>query len=204
MKKLIICVPDEMAALVREWKKWIPEMTIIQEETCDDQPKRVKQKRDKEEKPDPNPCIIKSDAERLIQRVTLIFNKVERLNGQRINTSARGHEGSYTFAVNVEGIKKALNDLLTNHKQKIEDYLRDKQNCESMTVVCPLVGYILNSHTMNSCNLQLSDIAFALKDFYGESTAVNYLSKKLKSQEAEVLFNTLMGLLKRYRKVELS
>ena len=22
MKKLIICVPDEMAALVREWKKW--------------------------------------------------------------------------------------------------------------------------------------------------------------------------------------
>jgi hypothetical protein len=73
-----------------------------------------------------------------------------------------------------------------------------------MTVVCPMVGYILKSHTMNSSNIQLSDIAFALKDFYGESTAVNYLSKKLKSQEAEVLFNTLMGLLKRYRKVELS
>lgn len=44
MKKLIICVPDEMAALVREWKKWIPEMTIIQEETVVDQPKRVKEK----------------------------------------------------------------------------------------------------------------------------------------------------------------
>ena len=45
MRKLIICVPDEMAALVREWKKWIPEMTIVQEETCDDQPKRVKRER---------------------------------------------------------------------------------------------------------------------------------------------------------------
>ena len=51
MKKLTICVPDEMAALVREWKKWIPEMTIIQEETVVDQTKRIKVKRDKEEKP---------------------------------------------------------------------------------------------------------------------------------------------------------
>ena len=45
MRKLIICVPDEMAALVREWKKWIPEMTIVQDETCDDQPKQVKRER---------------------------------------------------------------------------------------------------------------------------------------------------------------
>ena len=201
MKKITLCVPDEMAALVRQWKKWIPEMTIIQEETCDDHPKRVREKRDKEVKADPNSGIFMSDAERLIQRVVHIFNKVETLNGQRITTSARGHEGSYTFIVNVDGIKKALNDLIKNHKAKIEDYLRDKQNCESMTVVCPMVGYILRSHTMNSSNVQLSDIAFALKDFYGESTAVNYLSKKLRSQEAEVLFNTLLGLLKRYKKV---
>ena len=200
MKKITLCVPDEMAALVRQWKKWIPEMTIIQEETCDDQPKRVREKRDKEVKADPNSGIFMSDAERLIQRVIHIFNKVETLNGQRITTSARGHEGSYTFIVDVEGIKKALNDLIKNHKAKIEDYLRDKQNCESMTVVCPMVGYILRSHTMNSSNIQLSDIAFALKDFYGESTAVNYLSKKMRSQEAEVLFNTLLGLLKRYKK----
>ena len=200
MKKITLCVPDEMAALVRQWKKWIPEMTIIQEETYDDQPKRVREKRDKEVKADPNSVIFMSNAERLIQRVVHIFNKVETLNGQRITTSARGHEGSYTFVVDVEGIKKALNDLIKNHKAKIEDYLRDKQNCESMPVVCPMVGYILRSHTMNSSNVQLSDIAFALKDFYGESTAVNYLSKKMRSQEAEVLFNTLLGLLKRYKK----
>ena len=141
-----------------------------------------------------------SDAERFIKRVVHIFNKVATHNGQRITTSARGHEGSYTFVVNVEGIEKALNDLLNHHKAKIEDYLKDKQNCESMTVVCPLVGYILNSHTMNSSSLQLSDIAFALEEFYSGSTAVNYLSKKLKTQEAEVLFNTLLGLLKRYQK----
>ena len=200
MKKLILRVPDERAALVRDWGKWIPEMTIIQEETCDDLPKRVKEKRGKEEKPDPNPCIIKSDAERLIQRVTLIFNKVETLNGQRINTYARGHEGSYTFEVNVDGIKKALQDLFKNHKNIIDDYLGDKVDCESMTVVCPVVGFILKSHTMNSSHLQLSDIGFALKEFYGESTAVNYLSKKLKSPEANLLFNTLHGLLKRYKK----
>jgi len=48
--------------------------------------------------------------------------------------------------------------------------------------------------------LQLADISFALKDFYGESTAVNYLSKKLKTLEAELLQNTLKGLLNRYKK----
>ena len=202
MRKLIICVPDEMAALVREWKMWIPEMNIVQEESCDDLPKRVKKGRmDKVENTDAHPEMYMSDTERFVTRVVHIFNKVESLNGQRINTSARGHEGSYTFVVNVEGIRKALNDLINHHKAKIDDYLRDKQNCESMTVVCPMVGYILKSHTMNSSNIQLSDIAFALKDFYGESTAVSYLSKKLRSQEAEVLFNTLLGLLKRYNKV---
>ena len=115
MRKLIICVPDEMAALVREWKMWIPEMNIVQDETCDDLPKRVKKGRmDKVENTDAHPEMYMSDTERFIQ---------------------------------------------------------------------------------------LSDIAFALKDFYGESTAVSYLSKKLRSQEAEVLFNTLLGLLKRYGKV---
>jgi hypothetical protein len=201
MKKIILCVPDEMVVLVKQWKKWIPEMTIIQEETCDDQPKRVKEKRDKEVKPDPHPDMYMSDAERFVTRVVHIFNKVESLNGQRITTSARGHESSYTFFVNVDGIIKALNDLFNNHKAKIEDYLRDKQSSESMTVVCPLVGFILNSHLMNSSNIQLSDIAFALEDFYGKSTAVNYLSRKLRSQEAEVLFNTLLGLLKKYKNV---
>ena len=194
-------MPDEMAALVREWKKWIPEMSIIQEETFDAQPKRVKEKKDKEVKPDPHPDMYMSDAERFVTRVVHIFNKVESLNGQRINTSARGHEGSYTFEVNVDGIKKALQDLFKNHKNIIDDYLGDKVDCESMTVVCPVVGFILKSHTMNSSHLQLSDIGFALKEFYGESTAVSYLSKKLRSQEAEVLFNTLLGLLKRYGKV---
>ena len=200
MKKLIICVPDEMAALVREWKKWIPEMTIIQEEAVVDQTKRVKVKKDKEEKPDHTPFIPMSDAERFVKRVTDIFNKVETRNGQRINTSPRGHESSYTFAVDVTGINKALDDLLKNHKAKIDDYLKGRQNCEAMTVVCPLVGYILNTHTMNSSMLQLADISFALKDFYGESTAVNYLSKKLKTLEAELLQNTLKGLLNRYKK----
>jgi hypothetical protein len=199
MKKLIICVPDEMAALVREWKKWIPEMTIIQEETVVDQQKRVKEKKNKEEKP--NPLFLMSDAERFVKRVADIFNKVETRNGQRINTSPRGHESSYTFAVDVTGINKALDDLLKNHKAKIDDYLKGRQNCEAMTVVCPLVGYILNTHTMNSSMLQLADISFALKDFYGESTAVNYLSKKLKTLEAELLQNTLKGLLNRYKKV---
>ena len=200
MKKLIICVPDEMAALVREWKKWIPEMTIIQEETVVDQPKRVKEKGVKEEVPDCNPLVLTSDAERFVKRVIDIFNKVETRNNQRITTSARGHEGSYTFAVDVKGINKALNDLLKNHKSKIDDYLKGKQDCEAMTIVCPLVGYILNTHTMNSSVLQLADISFALEDFYGQSTAVNYLSKKLKTMEADLLQNTLLGLLNRYKK----
>ena len=181
-----------MAALVREWKKWIPEMTIIQEETVVDQPKRVKEKKDKEEKPDHTPFIPMSDAERFVKRVTDIFNKVETRNGQRINTSPRGHEGSYTFAVDVTGINKALDDLLKNHKAKIDDYLERQTKLRgydgrvSFGRLYPEYPY----DELKVCCKNSADISFALKDFYGESTAVNYLSKSLKTLEAELMQKT--------------
>ncbi len=152
------------------------------------------------ENANPKVNVWVSNEERMVRRVIDIFVKMATRNGKQVETNARGHGRSYQFNVNAAGVERAMNELLKSNRRNIADYLNGRQDSEAMTVVCPVVGYIIKSRMMNSSDMQLTDIGFALVPFYGKSTAVNYLSRRPRSCEANVLFGALDGLLKRYQK----
>lgn len=137
--------------------------------------------------------------ETFADRVKAIMRKAASKNGQRIETTAKGHAGAYFYNVNAEAFCKAMDEMVNSYGQKLKEFLGGSMNCLQVTKVCFFIGHIIRMHVINDTNLQMADIVFAFEDYYDNTQTVKAkLGDKKTTSDQNVLFGTFEGLLKKH------
>ena len=67
--------------------------------------------------------------ETFADRVKAIMRKAATKNGQRIETSAKGHAGAYIYHINAEAFCKAMDEMVNSYGQKLREFLGGSMNC---------------------------------------------------------------------------
>ena len=136
-------------------------------------------------------------------RVKDIVKSFAQMNGNVINTNAKGVAGQYTFHVDADSFCLMMNELRTNYDYRLNDYLkgRDAEGAKQLTLVCPFIGYALSLGIINTPQLQKTDLEPVLLQFYpGSKSVKNKLSFRSGLPAEEHLFSLVETLLKQYRK----
>lgn len=137
--------------------------------------------------------------ETFADRVKAIMRKAASKNGQRIETSAKGHAGAYIYHVNAEAFCKAMDDMVNLYGQKLKEFLGGTLNCVQVTKVCFFIGHTIRMDIINDTNLQMADIVFAFEDYYDNAQTVKAkLGDKKTTSDQNVLLGTFEGLLKKH------
>ena len=136
--------------------------------------------------------------ESFADRVKAIMRKAATKNGQRIETTAKGHAGAYIYHIHAEAFCKAMDDLVNSYGQKLKEFLGGSMNCVQVTKVCFFIGQTISRQIINDSQLQLADIFFAFEKYYKLSTVQSRLSVKSCTDEESVLLGTFEGLLKKH------
>ena len=139
------------------------------------------------------------EQEAFADRVKAIMCKAATRNGQRIETSAKGHPGVYVYYVNAVAFCKAMDELVNAYGQKLKEFLGGTMYCVQVTKVCLFIGQVVEKQIINDAQLQLADMLFAFEDYYNLSTVKSKLSIKRCSNDQKVLLGTFEGLLRRYK-----
>lgn len=128
-----------------------------------------------------------------------IMRKAATKNGQRIETHAKGHAGSYIYNINAEVFCKAMDEMVSTYEQKLKAFLGGTMHCLQVTKVCMFIGHVIRMHIINDTNLQMADIVFAFDEYFDNAQTVKAkLGDKKTTSEQNVLFGTFEGLLKKY------
>ena len=137
--------------------------------------------------------------ETFAERVKAIMRKAASKNGQRIETSAKGHAGAYIYNINAEAFCKAMDEMVSSYGQKLKDFLGGSMNCLQVTKVCFFIGHVIRMNVINDTNLQMADIVFAFEDYYDNALTVKTkLGDKKTTSDQNVLLGTFEGLLKKH------
>ena len=137
--------------------------------------------------------------ETFADRVKAIMRKAAMKNGQRIETSAKGHAGSYIFHIDAEAFCKAMDDMVNLYEQKLKEFLGGSMNCVQVKRVCFFIGHVIRMHLINATNLQMADIVFAFQGYYDNAQTVKArLSDKKTTIDQNVFLGTFEGLLKKH------
>lgn len=137
--------------------------------------------------------------ENFADRVKAIMRKAASKNGQRIETSAKGHAGAYIYNINAEAFCKAMDEMVSSYGQKLKDFLGGSMNCLQVTKVCFFIGHVIRMNVINDTNLQMADIFFAFEDYYDNALTVKTkLGDKKTTSDQNVLLGTFEGLLKKH------
>ena len=142
-----------------------------------------------------------SNEERFTDRVKCIISRAATKNGQRIETSARGHAGAYLFYIDAEAFCKAIDKLLSVHERELKEYLGGTLYCVQVTKVCQFIGHVVRMNIINDSKLQLSDLAFAFESYYQNlDTVKKKLSVKELSHQEKDFFTFFESTLKGVKK----
>ena len=137
--------------------------------------------------------------ETFADRVKAIMRKAASKNGQRIETSAKGHAGAYIYHINAEAFCKAMDEIVNSYEQKLKEFLGGSMNCVQVTKVCFFIGHVIRMNIINDTNLQMADIVFAFEDYYDNALTVKAkLGDKKTTSDQNVLLGTFEGLLKKH------
>ena len=137
--------------------------------------------------------------ETFADRVKAIVRKAASKNGERIETTAKGHAGAYIYHINAEAFCKAIDEMADSYEQKLKEFLGGTMNCLQVTKVCFFIGSVIRMHVINDTNLQMADIVFAFEDYYDNAMTVKAkLGVKKTTSEQNVILGTFEGLLKKY------
>ena len=132
-------------------------------------------------------------------RVKAIMRKAASKNGQRIETTAKGHAGAYIYNINAEAFCKAMDEMVNSYGQKLKEFLGGSMNCLQVTKVCFFIGHVIRLNIINDTNLQMADIVFAFEDYYDNALTVKTkLGDKKTTSDQNVLLGTFEGLLKKH------
>lgn len=138
--------------------------------------------------------------ETFADRVKAIMRKAASKNGQRIETSAKGHAGAYIYNIDAEAFCKAMDEMAASYEQKLKEFLGGSMTCVQVTKVCFFIGHVIRMNIINDTNLQMADIVFAFADYYNTPQTVKAkLGDKKTTSEQDVFFGTFEGLLKKYK-----
>ena len=138
--------------------------------------------------------------ETFADRVKAIMLKAASKNGQRIETSAKGHAGAYIYNINAEVFCLAMDEMVNRHGQKLKEFLGGTMNCLQVTKVCFFIGHTIRMNVINDTNLQMADIVFAFDGYYDNAQTVKAkLGDKKTTSDQNVLLGTFEGLLKKYK-----
>ncbi len=133
------------------------------------------------------------------QHLTDIVDAAAQLNGQQVKTKAKGQEDTYTFNINAQAFNSMIQELRSEYRYKVEDYLGDRdatQVCQ-LQLVCPFLGFVLDTHLITPSKMQKKDLVPVLKQFYpGMSSIAIKLSSKNGTPAEESLFRMVESLLK--------
>ncbi len=137
--------------------------------------------------------------ETFADRVKAIIRKAATKNGQRIETAAKGHAGTYIYHINAEAFCKAMDEMVNSYGQKLKEFLGGTMNCLQVTKACFFIGHVIRMNVINDSNLQMADIVFAFEDYYDNAQTVKAkLGDKKTNNDQDVLLGTFEGLLKKH------
>ncbi len=132
------------------------------------------------------------------QRLVDIVNALARMNGTLIKTKAKGVTSEYTFHIDAKKFSSMMQELKSDFRYKIEDYLGERNATDAckLNLVAPFLGYVLNTHLTSSPQMQKTDIAQVLHEFYPQSKNPTVaLSKRSELDAEESLFRMVETLL---------
>ena len=95
--------------------------------------------------PQEAPVVQESFAE----RVKAIMRKAATKNGQRIETTAKGHASAYVYYIDAEAFCKAMDEMVDAYGQKLKDFLGGSMNCLQVTKVCFFIGHVIRMNVIN-------------------------------------------------------
>jgi len=137
---------------------------------------------------------ITDPAEAFCEKAKTIIGVIaEMKNGKQLISNAKGKQTVYTAHVDSEIFNLVMDEIMRDYPYYIREYLGDKSagQAESMTVVCPFIGMVLNVEKICKPKLQNVDVADALNVVYpNKKSAV----QKLSSRDDSYLEQKLMRL----------
>ena len=137
--------------------------------------------------------------ETFADRVKNIIKKAATKNGQTIETRAKGHTGTYLYKVDSDAFCKAIDEMVSLHAKKLEEFLSGSLNCLEVTKVCLFIGSVIRMHVINDMNLQTVDLLFAFEDYYkNKQTVKAKLGVKNTTDDQNVVLGYFEGLLRKY------
>ena len=110
--------------------------------------------------------------ETFADRVKAIMRKAAEKNGQRIETSARGNAGAYTYNIDAEAFCKAMDEMVNSYGDGLKEMLGGTMNCVQVTKVCSFIGNVVRMHVINDVDLQTVDMLFAFEGYYANLQTV--------------------------------
>ena len=147
-------------------------------------------------KPQAAPEVQESFAD----RVKAIVRKAACRNGQRIETSAKGHAGAYIYYIDAECFCQAMDDMEKMYSEKLKEVLGGSMQCVQVTKVCFFIAHVVRMHIINDTNLQMSDLVFAFEDYYDNAQTVKAkLGDRKTTSDQDVFLGTFEGLLKKHK-----
>ena len=137
--------------------------------------------------------------ETFADRVKAIIRKAATKNGQKIETSAKGHAGAYLYNINAEAFCKAMDEMVSTYGEKLKELLGGTLNCLQVTKVCFFIGSVVRMHVINDVNLQTVDMLFAFEGYYDNLQTVKAkLGDKKATSDQNVVLGYFEGLLRKY------
>ena len=131
-----------------------------------------------------------------------IVKSFAQMNGKVISTNAKGVAGQYVFKVDAQHFCLMMNELRTNYDYYLNDYLEGKnaQGATQLSLVCHFIGHVLSLHIINTDQLQNTDLAPVLQQYYpGMKSAITKLSSRSGMPAEQKLFRMVKTLLEYYR-----
>ena len=131
-----------------------------------------------------------------------IVKSFAQMNGNVINTNAKGVAGQYVFKVDDQHFCLMMNELRTNYDYYLNDYLEGKnaEGATQLSLVCPFIGYALSLNIINTPHLQKTDLEPVLQQYYpGKKSIITKLSARSGLPAEMKLFSMVESLLEGYR-----
>lgn len=137
-----------------------------------------------------------------VERVKEIMKKAEKDNGKQKQNNSRSYTTTYIYYVDGKGFCKVMDELLTNYKYVIKDYLKGAtaETACSIKYVCPFIGNVLDTHLYSAAKMPKNEFKKVMQTIYGKGTsAVSKMSDKNPSNEAEVLYKTAKEIMEKHK-----
>ena len=93
-----------------------------------------------------------------------IFETAASKNNQVVHSKAKGRITPYTYYIDNDCLKRAMNRLVQEQNLLLQDYLDTSETLQSRTI-CHFVGSVIRLQIINDKKLQITDILFAFQKY---------------------------------------